>query len=161
MHRPTCHIAPDGTRDLHIVTIDIHASVLQRHQSFIFRRRRNWCEVSGDDILQVGVCSKSLAGRELFKGSEEIVDHSVPDCQLDWLLVTALRLIGDRSPSLQTRSRAPWLPISLDHLRSTWPPMIWNRNRHAAKLSSSVFRHLTPIYYSLSISGGPKTQITQ
>ena len=55
----------------------------------------------GDGMLQVGVCSKSLAGHELLKGSEEMVNHWVPDCQPDWLLVTALRLGGDGSPSLQ------------------------------------------------------------
>jgi len=63
--------------------------------------------VSGDGMLQVGVCRKSLAGQELLKGSEEMVNHWVPDCQPDWLLVTTLRLEGDGSPSLQARSRAP------------------------------------------------------
>jgi hypothetical protein len=63
--------------------------------------------VSGDGMLRVGVCSKSLAGQELLKGSEEMVNHWVPDCHSDWLLVTALRLGGEGSSSLQARFRAP------------------------------------------------------
>lgn len=65
--------------------------------------------MSGDGTLQVGVCIKSLAGQELLKGSEEMVNQWVTDCQPNWLLVTTLRL-GDGSPSLQARSRAPSFP---------------------------------------------------
>ena len=45
--------------------------------------------------LRLASVAKSLADQELPKGSEEMVDHWVPHCQPDWLLVTALWLGGD------------------------------------------------------------------
>jgi len=133
----------DGAHQTSTELTTISAFVPPWHQDLwpsVLVIRVNCLQPEGDSLLHVGDCCKPLASQVHIKVSKDR-KHSVPHV----CLATMLHLVANEPQSLQTRSRAQWLP-------SRWtaqetPSRQANSNRHfqATKTGRQIILRLGTI----------------